>query len=152
LLSRRPHEHGGIAELLDPLERALRREGDERARLRHARRRQRTRGHQLVAADIGDERGVDGAHALVVENFEAVERATVVDAALDDHVVVAIRVVDDIGDVEDEFLVVNQIERDAAAIERLEEQLFLDPDAAVENADAELTHPSPLLPGVRAPA
>ena len=42
----------------------------------------------------------------------------------------------DVGDVEDQLLIVEQIERDAAPLERLEEELLLDPHAAVEHADA----------------
>ena len=41
----------------------------------------------------------------------------------------------DVGDVEDQLLVVEQVERDAALLERLEEQLLFDADAAVEDAD-----------------
>ena len=146
-------EHGRIAEPLDRLERALRRVGDERLRLRHARRRQRAGRHQLVAADVGAERGVHRLHALVVQDLQAVERAAVVDAALDDDVVVLVGMVVDVGDVEDQFLIVEQIERDAALLERLEQQLLFDADAAVEDADLSgVTHPSPLLPAAPAPA
>ena len=42
----------------------------------------------------------------------------------------------DVGDVEDQLLIVEQIERDAAPLERLEQQFLLDAHAAVEHADA----------------
>ena len=80
-------------------------------------------------------------HALVVEDLQAVERAAVIDAALDDDVVVAIRMIGDVGDVEDQLLIVEQIERDAAPLERFEQQLLLDPHAAVEHADASAYSP-----------
>ena len=47
----------------------------------------------------------------------------------------------DVGDVEDERLIVEQVEIDAAARERLEQQLLLDADAAIEDADAHLLAP-----------
>ena len=43
----------------------------------------------------------------------------------------------DVGDVEDQLLIVEQIERDAAPLERFEQELLLDPHAAVEHADAQ---------------
>jgi hypothetical protein len=64
---------------------------------------------------------------------------------------VLVRVVVDVGDVENQLLIVQQIERDAAALERLEQQLLFDAHAAVEHADpdAGTIHPSPLPLGAR---
>ena len=49
-------EHHRVADPLDRLQRALRREGHERPRLRHAGGRQRAGRQQLVAADVGQTR------------------------------------------------------------------------------------------------
>jgi len=61
----------------------------------------------------------------------------VVDAALDDDVVVLVGMVVDVGDVENQFLIVEQVQRDAALFERLEQQLFFRADAAIEDADSQ---------------
>jgi hypothetical protein len=129
---------------LDRLDRAFRRIRDQRFRLRHTSRGQRAGRHQLVAADVGAQRRVHRLHALIVQDLQAVERAAVIDAALDDDVVVLVGMVLDVGDVEDQLLIVEQVERHAALLERLEEQFLFDADAAVEHADPRFTHPSPL--------
>ncbi len=67
-------------------------------------------------------------------------------------VVVLVGVLADVGDVEDQFLIVEQVERDAAPLERFEEQFLFDAHAAVKHADSGVTHPSLPLPGAPARA
>jgi hypothetical protein len=125
-------EHRGVAEFLDRGERGLGREGQPRSRGGQSVADQPQRGEQLVAADVRDLEGVDGRNPVGGQDGQRVQRAAVLDAALQHevHFERGSRLA-----CQDELAIVDDRDGHPTSGERFEQELLLDPHAGEQDAD-----------------